>query len=64
MLSQKEFNDLTPYQRGYTVYLYGANPEEPNVPDEQNPYPKDSNEHFEYLCGAAKAVLEVLDMVE
>ena len=37
-LSAAEFAALSPRDRGYAVYMLGARADQPNVPDERNPY--------------------------
>lgn len=49
--------ELEPFARGYVVYWYGANEDVPNIPDEKNPYPKDSKEWKEWKDGAFTAAL-------
>lgn len=60
-ITKKEFASLSPYQRGYTVYWCGANPKQPNVPDEENPYPVNSLERAEWDQGAEAAARDAQD---
>lgn len=55
------FAALPPRARGYVVYMLGSRDDEPDVPDEANPYPDGSAEHREWKDGAWAAYLEVLD---
>jgi len=55
------FQTLPPRARGYVVYMLGSRDDQPNVPDESNPYPVRSAEHSEWKDGAWSAYLEVLD---
>lgn len=61
MITKEGFQILTPKQRGYVVYMCGARDDEPNVPDEENPYPKNSTEHREWNEGAAIACHQAAD---
>jgi hypothetical protein len=61
MLTTEQFNKLTPWYRGYTVYMCGAREDQPNVPDEKNPYVKGSEDSDQWYAGAWSAYLEVLD---
>lgn len=61
MLTKDEFEDLTPYERGYAVYMLGNRDDQPNVPNESNPYEIDSKEYLEWERGQHMAVLHVMD---
>lgn len=56
-----EFQRLTPYWRGYVVYMYGARPDQPNVPDEKNPYRVGTDDHHEWAAGQVAAAQGVQD---
>jgi hypothetical protein len=43
------FAALPPWARGYVVYMLGSRDDEPDVPDESNPYPDGSAEHLDLL---------------
>lgn len=61
VMSVATFESLTPYWRGYYVYMCGKNDEQPNIPDEKNPYPAQTAEHDAWNEGASKACFDVLD---
>lgn len=61
VMTKEQFERLEPRPRGYAVYLLGAREDQPNVPDESNPYPKGSTEWEAWNAGAQAAYLEVLD---
>ena len=61
MLSREEFEALEPKQRGYVVYMAGCREDEPNIPDEKNPYPAGSNESKDWDFGQRIAVIEAQD---
>lgn len=58
MLAKKEFEDASPRQKGYLVYLCGARDDEPNVPESFSPQP---DERAEYEEGQMEAIVEVQD---
>lgn len=60
-MTSAEFEALSPYDRGFVVYLCGARKDQPNVPDESNPYPPGSSEAAAWDRGAWSAYLGVLD---
>ena len=64
VLTAAEFAALEPYQRGYIVYMFGARDDQPNVPDEKNPYEADSAEAKAWDRGAVVACRDVQDMEE
>lgn len=41
-LTKKQFKSLNPVARGYVTVMAGQLPDEPNVPDQGNPFPKGS----------------------
>jgi hypothetical protein len=63
-LSKAEFKQLSPRNRGYSVYMYGCREDHPNIPDEKNPYPKDSQQAKEWEAGAFAAMLQAQDSEE
>ena len=63
-LTKEEFESLSPTDRGYAVYMAGERDDQPNIPNEKNPYPKGTKEHEEYDQGAFMGVLEVQDYDE
>ena len=63
-LSQEEFEALTPYERGFAVYMAGNREDQPNVPNETNPYPVKTREHKEWERGQFAGVLEAQDSEE
>lgn len=56
-----EFANLAPRGRGYHVYMAGARLDQPNIPNEKNPYTKGSRAHQEWDLGQRIAVLEAQD---
>jgi len=64
MISKRQFLKLKPYERGYAVYMAGERDDEPNVPNEQNPYRHGSNNAAEWERGQQQAVLDVQDSEE
>jgi hypothetical protein len=63
-VTKREFAALKPRQRGYAVYMLGAREDQPNVPDESNPYPDGSRKHKEWAAGADAAALFAQDNEE
>lgn len=59
--TKSEFKQLAPYSRGYAVYMYGCRDDEPNVPDEENPYPKDSEYAKKWSEGQFAAMIVAQD---
>lgn len=60
-MSKEEFEALDPKTRGYAVYMMGNRSDEPNVPNEDNPYPAGSPEHAAWDDGQSLAVQDVQD---
>jgi hypothetical protein len=48
VISKEEFEAYTPCLRGYAVYMFGAREDQPNIPDERNPYPPGSDDAREW----------------
>lgn len=63
-LTQAQFDALTPYQRGYAVYMLGSRSDEPNVPEEKCPYPAGSPDAAEWDSGQFQAMLTAQDSEE
>ena len=61
-LTKEEFESLKPQSRGWAVYMAGRRDDQPNVPDEKNPYPVDSEDNIEWSLGQQKAMLETQDI--
>ena len=61
MMTKEEFDDLSPHSRGYVVYMAGERDDQPNVPNEENPYEEGTKEYEEWDKGAMAAVIEVQD---
>lgn len=51
MISRKEFEDLSPYQRGYAVYMAGKREDQLNIPDETNPFKHGTYDYREWNEG-------------
>ena len=64
VLTKEEFEALDPYNRGYAVYMMGARADQPNVPDEKNPYPPGSQQQLAWIRGMTAAVLDAQDSEE
>jgi hypothetical protein len=64
MMTTVEFSKLTPRQRGYVVYMMGERADEPDVPNESNPYAAGSNDAIEWGEGRRRAVLIAQDSEE
>ena len=61
VLTKEEFETLKPRTRGYVVYMAGNRDDQPNVPNEKNPYPAGSKEHEEWNEGQRQAILQAQD---
>lgn len=61
MMSKRKFLALGPRLRGYAVYMLGARKDQPNVPNEPNPYPRGSRKHHEWDEGQRRAMLDTID---
>lgn len=61
MITRDAFLSLPPFDRRYIVYMAGARDDEPNVPDEPNPYESGSNAALEWNRGAQEAALHAQD---
>lgn len=57
----EQFDALTPWEKGYVVYLCGARDDEPNVPEEFHPSPEDAEQ---YDAGQMAGVLFAQDSEE
>ena len=64
VISKKEFLKLTPYQRGYAVYMLGERDDQPHVPNEPNPYPRGTLAHRSWANGQRAAIHAVVDVEE
>lgn len=65
VISKQEFEELSPYLRGYMVYMVGADTAQPYVPDETNPYEgKDKYKAAEWNRGAQEAQNRTVDTEE
>jgi len=63
VMTPRKFLSLTPRQRGYVVYMVGTSIYQPNVPNEENPYPKDSDDAKEWDYGNEEAFMKEMDSV-
>jgi hypothetical protein len=57
----EQFDALTPWEKGYVVYMCGDRDDEPNVPSEYRPASEDAHQ---YDAGQFAAVLQVQDSEE
>lgn len=64
IFTKKEFEALTPKERGFVVYWCGENPKQPNIPNEKNQYPVGSREYKQWDEGAFEAMLAAQDSEE
>ncbi len=60
-MTKRAFLRLSPRSRGYAVYMLGERTDEPNVPNEPCPYPRDSAQAKAWQQGQWNAYLDVLD---
>lgn len=63
-LTAAQFLALTPWSRGYAVYMFGERDDEPNVPDEGNPYQPGTADAEAWEAGNMRAAVDVQDEVE
>ncbi len=63
-LSKSDFKRLNAFQRGYAVYMLGKRKDEPNVPNERNPFPKGSIRAKRWAEGQNVAALDAQDSEE
>lgn len=61
VLTKKAFAALSPFARGYAVYMLGRRDDQPNVPDEQNPFPSGTRAHRRWAAGQDAAIRDVVD---
>ena len=61
ILTKEEFDNLTPYLKGFAVYMMGSREDQPNVPETYIP---NEAEKEEYEKGNFKAMLNVMDCEE
>lgn len=61
IITREGFLAMTPYNRGYAVYMMGAREDQPNVPDEANPYEDGSENHAAWNRGERQAVIDTQD---
>ena len=64
MITKQQFDEMSAYGRGFAVYWCGKNPDEPNVPDEENPYRHGTVEWSDWNRGQQAAVLAAQDSEE
>lgn len=64
IITADEFRLLSPFNRGYTVYMCGTCNDQPNVPDEQNPYIPNTPAYKRWEEGAMLAVREAQESEE
>lgn len=61
VMTKAAFEKLGAYARGYAVYWCGENPEQPNVPNERNPYKPGTKAHAEWDRGQYAAMQDAQD---
>jgi len=64
VITEEEFEALSPHGRGFVAYWYGSREDQPNVPDERCPYAEDSEEAREWHRGQQTACLAAQDSEE
>lgn len=62
MVTQDQFENMPAQQRGLMVYLYGMNADEPHIPNEKNPYIKNTTEYHNWNKGQRIAMVACLDL--
>lgn len=60
-MTAEEFAELTPFDRGYVVYMAGERDDQPHVPNEANPYPPGSEDAEQWSAGQHRAMLSAQD---
>jgi len=61
MLTKEEFEELSPKNRGYAVYMAGNRDDQPNVPNENCPYDMETEDFNAWNRGQWIAMLEAQD---
>lgn len=64
VVTREEFEALPPFRRGWAVYMAGERDDQPNIPNEANPYPTGSVDADEWNRGQQVAMVQVLDSEE
>lgn len=59
--TKEEFEALDAFTRGYVVYMAGCRDDQPNIPDEENPYSKGSDDYDLWSYGNQQAIVEAQD---
>ena len=59
IVSQKDFDSLSPYGKGYAIYMYGMRLDEPYVPQIYEPA---EEEVVDYERGKFQAMLDIQDL--
>lgn len=57
-MTRKQFEMLSPRQRGYAVYMLGERSDYPGVPNESNPYPSKSKKAAAWDAGQETAAIQ------
>ena len=60
-MTADEFAKLRPIDRGFAVYMCGALPDQPHIPDEENPYQRGTRAYRRWRLGQQRAVQAELD---
>jgi hypothetical protein len=61
VITASQFATLSPYARGYVVYMAGERDDQPHVPNESNPYVAGTEEALAWSRGNRQAMLDVQD---
>jgi hypothetical protein len=61
MITKEMFENATPFEKGYHVYMVGCREDQPNVPKEYTP---SEEEREEYDRGQRRAIIDVIDAEE
>lgn len=64
VVTAAQFAALSPRDRGFVVYWMGSRDDQPNVPNESNPYDAGSREAELWNQGQREAVIAAIDVEE
>ena len=59
IITADEFENMSPYEKGYWVYMVGARDDQPNVPESYTPFSCDVEA---FLKGQQAACQDVVDV--
>ncbi len=63
MFTKAQFDAFDPRERGFIVFMCGSIRSQPNIPDEDNPYPlaAETKAHLDWALGQIAAWCEAQD---